>query len=153
MQPGKLLYTFAADGANELAVSEGERITILDDDGAWMTIRRRDGEEGLVPTSYIEKLPIPAPHSSPPPLTTRPTSGGGRAGKRGPPPPVKPRGSKKKEHRVRALYAYSPRGEDEVEMEAGEDFVVLERDVAGWVKVKVGASGEGLVPGTYVEDV
>ena len=52
---------------------------------------------------------------------------------------------------MKALYAYEPQGDDEAEMEAGEEFVVIERDVGGWVKVKT-RTGEGLVPGTYVED-
>ena len=128
-----MLYAFAGDSHGELAVSEDDAVTILDDDGAWMTVRHENtGEEGLVPSSYVKKVKK----------------------NRGPPPPVKPRGGggivqKKK---VRALYAYTPGGEEEVGMRAGEEFVVLERDVGGWVRVKV-PGGEGLVPGTYVEDV
>lgn len=125
-----MLYTFSPSGAGELKVDQGAVITILDDDGGWMTVRRSDGEEGLVPTSYVEKIV---------------------KGKRGPPPPVKPRGGVKKKS-VRALYAYEPVGDDEVGMKEGEEFVVVERDVGGWVRVKTSA-GEGLVPGTYVEDV
>lgn len=134
---GKMLYTFAADGENELRVSEGVIVTILEDDGSWMTVRRPDGSEGLVPTSYVEKIIVAPPTP--------------KVGKRGPPPPVRPRGVKK-EKKVRALFEYSPRGEDEVAMHVGEEFIVLERDVGGWVKVKC-PDGEGLVPGTYVEDV
>lgn len=136
-ETGKMLYAFAADGENELRVSEGVVVTILEDDGSWMTVRRSDGSEGLVPTSYVEKIVVAPPTP--------------KVGKRGPPPPVKPRGAKK-EKKVRALFNYSPTGEDEVAMHVGEEFVVLERDVGGWVKVKC-PGGEGLVPGTYIEDV
>jgi hypothetical protein len=134
-ETGKMIYTFTATGANELQVTEGTVVSILEDDGSWMTVRRSDGQEGLVPTSYVEKIA-----STP------------KIGKRGPPPPVKPRGAKK-EKKVRALYAYEPQGDDEVPMGAGEEFVVVERDVGGWVRVRVASGGEGLVPGTYVEDV
>ncbi|KAF8538024.1 hypothetical protein BDD12DRAFT_743025 [Trichophaea hybrida] len=131
-ETGKMLYTFSSSSSGEVSVEQGAVVTIIDDDGGWMTVRRGDGEEGLVPTSYVEKIV---------------------KGKRGPPPPIKPRGTgMKKKKSVRALYAYEPVGDDEVGMREGEEFVVLERDVGGWVRVKT-RDGEGLVPGTYVEDV
>ena len=175
LERGKLLYAFTGDGENQLQVSEGAQVTILDDDGAWMTVRRSDGAEGIVPTSYVEKhvtelsamspppSPSPPPRSPSPPAAPPPALASRpervleppppRAGKRGPPPPVKPRAASRKERKVRALYAYDPQGDDEVEMASGEDFVVIERDLGGWVKVKTKDGREGLVPGTYVEDV
>lgn len=133
---GKLIYTFSASGENEVTADEGSIVTILEDDGAWMTVQLSNGEEGLVPSSYVEKM---APVEK-------------KKG-RGPPPPVKPRGASKSVnlHKVKALYAYNAQGDDEVTMDAGEEMVVLERDVGGWVKVRRG-SLEGLVPGTYVAD-
>ncbi|KAI5779096.1 hypothetical protein EDC01DRAFT_672062 [Geopyxis carbonaria] len=164
VEQGKMKYAFAGEGEGELKVTEGTTVTIVEDDGSWMTVRLSDGSEGIVPTTYVEKIetpvsspprsPSPPPRTAAPPrLTARPLMAAPppKVGKRGPPPPVKPRGAKKVP-KVKALYAYTPTGEDEIEMEAGEEFVVLERDVGGWVKVKA-ANGEGLVPGTYVEDV
>lgn len=186
VESGKMIYPFAGDGQDQLNVSEGVQVAILEDDGAWMTVRTSSGAEGLVPTSYVERLasgapppaielparpvsrpfelparedsPSPPPPAQPPRhariLAPPPMMGGGKAGKRGPPPPVRPRGAaKKKEPKVRALYAYEPQGDDEIEMDTGEEFVVVERDIGGWVKVRTHDGEEGLVPGTYVEDV
>lgn len=155
---GKMSYTFSADGEEQLTVLESTAVIILEDDGQWMTVRLSDGQEGLVPSSYVEKVDKPVSvrdlpstrelERVPSPVAVKIAA---RISKRGPPPPVKPR--KKKETKIRALYAYEAQGEDEVGMEVGEEFVVLERDVAGWVKVRVSGGSEGLVPGTFVEDV
>ncbi|TGZ85498.1 FCH-domain-containing protein [Ascodesmis nigricans] len=178
---GKMLYPFSGDvSEGQLSVSEHETLTILDDDGAWITARLDSGQEGLVPTSYVERFPAtpsyappprhrsPSPVSerarSPPPRETSPPARAARTilappmlskafSKRGPPPPVKPRGAAKKEPRVKALYEYTPAEDGEVEMKVGETFVVLERDVGGWVRVRTEDGCEGLVPGTYVADV
>ncbi|KAI5786205.1 hypothetical protein FPQ18DRAFT_349328 [Pyronema domesticum] len=130
-ESGKMLYTFTATGDGEVTVTEGTAITIIEDDGGWMQVRLANGEEGIVPTSYVQKIEKKS---------------------RGPPPPVRPRGMKKPEKKVKALYAYEAGGDDEASMAEGEEFVVIERDVGGWVKVKT-RFGEGLVPGTYVTDV
>lgn len=50
------LYDFVADGDDELAVKEGERLFILDKitSDEWWKCRNIHGEEGVVPASYIE---------------------------------------------------------------------------------------------------
>ncbi|KAJ7095351.1 hypothetical protein B0H15DRAFT_829165 [Mycena belliarum] len=59
------LYDFAADGADELSVTEGERLLILERDGdEWWKCRNEKGQEGVVPASYLESASgsTPAPH-------------------------------------------------------------------------------------------
>ncbi|CAK5275563.1 unnamed protein product [Mycena citricolor] len=52
------LYDFAADGEDELSVTEGEELTILERDGdEWWKCRNSRGEEGVVPASYLEAGP------------------------------------------------------------------------------------------------
>ncbi|KAJ7283685.1 hypothetical protein C8J57DRAFT_1293275 [Mycena rebaudengoi] len=52
---GTAIYDFTADGADELSVTEGERLTILErDDDEWWKCRNAKGKEGVVPASYIE---------------------------------------------------------------------------------------------------
>ncbi|KAF5387639.1 hypothetical protein D9615_000383 [Tricholomella constricta] len=52
---GIALYDFTADGDDELSISEGERLTILERDGdEWWKCRNSKGDEGVVPASYIE---------------------------------------------------------------------------------------------------
>ncbi|KAF7332148.1 hypothetical protein MKEN_00095800 [Mycena kentingensis (nom. inval.)] len=49
------LYDFEADGADELSVTEGEQLIILERDGdEWWKCRNAKGNEGVVPASYLE---------------------------------------------------------------------------------------------------
>lgn len=54
---GQILYDFTAQGDDEVSVSIGDDVTILDDtksDEWWMVRRMKNGKEGVVPSSYIE---------------------------------------------------------------------------------------------------
>ncbi|KAK7809410.1 hypothetical protein U0070_015006 [Myodes glareolus] len=56
----RVMYDFAAEpGNNELTVSEGEIITVTNPNvgGGWLEGRNNKGEQGLVPTDYVEILP------------------------------------------------------------------------------------------------
>ncbi|KAJ7129719.1 hypothetical protein C8R44DRAFT_777490 [Mycena epipterygia] len=56
------LYDFAADGADELSVAEGERLLIIERDGVeWWKCRNAKGGEGVVPASYLEPASGPNP--------------------------------------------------------------------------------------------
>ncbi|KAK6597835.1 Protein BZZ1 [Botrytis cinerea] len=120
---GRMLYAYDANGGEEVTVSEGEEITILEpDDGGWTKIKH-GSKEGLVPTAYLEILPP----SSPPNPTTRPisiisTSGSSiSAGKKQGPVVAPKRGAKKLKY-VEALYEYTARTDAEHNMAEGERF-------------------------------
>ncbi|KAF7355293.1 hypothetical protein MSAN_01445700 [Mycena sanguinolenta] len=50
-----VLYDFTADAEDELSVSEGERLVVLEKDGdEWWKCRNAQGREGVVPASYLE---------------------------------------------------------------------------------------------------
>ncbi|KAF8332687.1 uncharacterized protein EI90DRAFT_3054038 [Cantharellus anzutake] len=53
---GIILYDFAADGDDELAVSEGEHVVILDRESSedWWKVRNKRGHEGVVPALYVK---------------------------------------------------------------------------------------------------
>lgn len=54
---GQVLYDFMAQGDDEVTVSVGDEVIILDDtksDEWWMVRRIKNGKEGVVPSSYIE---------------------------------------------------------------------------------------------------
>ncbi|KAG5637779.1 hypothetical protein H0H81_003280 [Sphagnurus paluster] len=54
-ETGIALYDFTADGEDELSISEGEQLAILERDGdEWWKCRNSKGAEGVVPASYIE---------------------------------------------------------------------------------------------------
>jgi hypothetical protein len=49
------VYDFSADGEDELSVSEGEKLTVLEKDSDdWWKVRNAKGAEGVVPASYVE---------------------------------------------------------------------------------------------------
>ncbi|KAI0531799.1 hypothetical protein GGR58DRAFT_214601 [Xylaria digitata] len=54
---GQVLYDFKAKGDDEVTVSVGDEVIILDDrksDEWWQVRRLKNGKEGVVPSSYIE---------------------------------------------------------------------------------------------------
>ncbi|KAH8674707.1 hypothetical protein BGZ60DRAFT_448217 [Tricladium varicosporioides] len=54
---GQVLYDFGAQGDDEVSVSVGDEVIIIDDtksDEWWQVRRVRNGKEGVVPSSYIE---------------------------------------------------------------------------------------------------
>lgn len=56
-KPATALYDFDAQGDDELTVQEGERLYVLDDtsdDDWWKCSRMSNGEEGVVPATYID---------------------------------------------------------------------------------------------------
>ncbi|KAI0032388.1 hypothetical protein K488DRAFT_50036 [Vararia minispora EC-137] len=49
------LYDFQAQGDDELSVTEGDKLWVVERDGdEWWKVRNAHGEEGVVPASYIE---------------------------------------------------------------------------------------------------
>ena len=54
---GQMLYEFMAQGEDEVTVSVGDEVIVLDDsksDEWWMVRRLKNGKEGVVPSSYVE---------------------------------------------------------------------------------------------------
>ncbi|KAG6817462.1 hypothetical protein H0H87_008630 [Tephrocybe sp. NHM501043] len=93
-ETGTALYDFTADGDDELSITEGEDLIILERDGdEWWKCRNSIGKEGVVPASYIE-FTAPAPVASASGLSPR----------RPPSPPPSP----------------SPEDDDQAELAAAE---------------------------------
>ncbi|TGO67163.1 hypothetical protein BOTNAR_0047g00310 [Botryotinia narcissicola] len=151
---GRMLYAYDANGGEEVTVSEGEEVTILEpDDGGWTKIKH-GSNEGLVPTAYLEVLRP----SSPPNPTNRPisiisTSGSSiSTGKKQGPAVAPKRGAKKLKY-VEALYEYTARTDAEHNMVEGERFVLIKDDPGdGWMEVEKGGHIKS-VPANYVQIV
>lgn len=70
---GQVLYDFMAQGDDEVTVSSGDDVIILDDtksDEWWQVRRVKNGKEGVVPSSYVEITGF----VSAPPTTSAPNS-------------------------------------------------------------------------------
>ena len=171
---GRMLYPFQATNEGEISVSEGDDVTITEeDDGSGWTTIRCGHEAGLVPTSYLENVPDPPPKLSS--ITDRPASayssssaslaGSIQSGapttpsttsvtlgkKKG--PAVAPKRGAKKLKYVEALYDYEARSGAEWSMSEGERFVCVNRDTGdGWADVEKGGLVKS-VPANYIQDV
>ncbi|CAO1631311.1 unnamed protein product [Jaminaea pallidilutea] len=54
-EPAMALYDFEAQGDDELSVAENEKLTLVErENDDWWKVRNADGQEGVVPASYVE---------------------------------------------------------------------------------------------------
>ncbi len=131
-------------------------------DGGWTKIKAGFGQEGLVPTAYLEEI------ASAPPLAQRPahertpstysnssaslaSTNPGIAKKQG--PAVAPRRGAKKVKYAEALYAYTAQSDAEFDMEEGEKFILISMGSGdGWADVE--RNGEKkIVPAAYIQEI
>lgn len=123
---------------------------------------RAGGNEGLVPTAYVEAAPTPSPvPSASPAMTDRPGSvysnssaslAGSAAHKRVGPAVAPRRGAKKLQY-VEALYEYEARSDMEWNMAEGDRFVLINKDSGdGWADVERGGVTKS-VPANYIQEV
>ncbi|KAI1755046.1 hypothetical protein F4782DRAFT_431448 [Xylaria castorea] len=59
LKRGQILYDFMAQGHDEVTVDSGDEVIILDDmkSEEWWQVRRlKNGKEGVVPSSYVERV-------------------------------------------------------------------------------------------------
>ncbi|PYH86395.1 putative actin polymerization protein Bzz1 [Aspergillus uvarum CBS 121591] len=159
---GKMLYPYQAQGDDEATVQEGDDIVILepDDGSGWLRVRTpATGNEGLVPASYVEVLPMERPastystNSSASASTSTLPVGAGAGGSKRIGPAVAPRRGAKKLAYVEALYDYEARSDMEWSMSEGDRFVLVNRDSGdGWADVERGGVTKS-VPANYIQDV
>ena len=55
----KALHLYAPTAPNQIAMAQGETLTLLDGVGNWWKVRAANGTEGLVPSNYVEKVVAP----------------------------------------------------------------------------------------------
>ncbi|ESZ93784.1 BZZ1 protein [Sclerotinia borealis F-4128] len=153
-QKGKMIYAYDANGGEEVTVAEGKEVVILEpDDGGWTKIKSGP-KEGLVPTAYLEILPLSsfaAPTNRPVSIIS--TSGSSISAGKKQGPVVAPRRGAKKLKYVEALYEYTAQSEAEYSMVEGEKFVLIKEDPGdGWAEVEKGGVVKS-VPANYVHIV
>lgn len=124
---------------------------------------RAGSKEGLVPSSYVEAIPVssPGPSASPGmadrPESTYSNSSASLAASSAAPkrvgPAVAPRRGAKKLQYVEALYDYDARSDMEWTMAEGDRFVLITRDTGdGWADVERGGVTKS-VPANYIQSV
>jgi len=53
----KVIFSFEATNPQELTISRGERVEVLDDSRKWWMVKSRVGGCGYVPSNMLELLP------------------------------------------------------------------------------------------------
>lgn len=143
---GKALYDYSAAGDDEISISLGDLMDVLElDDGSGWTSVQLNGSKGLVPTSYLEITQQQQQNSAS-------SIGGGDTPKRG--PSVAPKRGAKRVQYVEAIYDYAADGADELSLTAGDRIILIQDDTdgSGWTEGEV--NGErGLFPTSYVKKV
>ncbi|KAJ2854591.1 Protein BZZ1 [Coemansia erecta] len=129
-----VLYDFEGDGSTTLTVRAGDLVRVIeaDEDGSgWTEVSVGSGQQGLVPTSYVDmseyrKRVVPENRALMPPVVA--------------------------EEYVVALYDFDGRDADELTVREGDRIRVVSRDIGeGWIQGAVGGR-EGRIPVSYIRD-
>ncbi|KAI8050913.1 P-loop containing nucleoside triphosphate hydrolase protein [Syncephalis plumigaleata] len=69
---GEVLYDFTPEDTNELSLTKGLKVEIIEknDNGWWLV--KYDGKEGWAPSNYLKEIKAAPPSRPPPPPTRRP---------------------------------------------------------------------------------
>lgn len=146
------LYDYTARDAEELAISKGEMLTVVDDSGTWWRVGNKRGQTGLVPSNYVQVQATPV-------ISSEPSGGGGRSNL----PPDDPHmyhqpdlmvsrnGPASLNIRAVAKYKYTSAREDELSLEKGDEVIVMEKEADGWWRGRCGTR-IGWFPFNYVEE-
>jgi hypothetical protein len=144
----KALHPYTPTAANQIAMVQGDILTLIDGTGIWWKVKAATGQAGLVPSNYVEKLPD-ATTATAVAATTQPVAASAPASV---PvlvvttgvvlPPVAPT-------MVKALHPYIPTAANQIAMVQGEILTLIDgTDI--WWKVKAATGEAGLVPSNYV---
>lgn len=127
------LYAYQAQGDDEISMQAGESFAVITpDDGSGWTEISTHGEQGLVPTSYVQ-------------VNTVTTTSEKKKG-----PEVTPRKGARKVQYCVAKFSYTAEEPNELSIEEGDRIEIVKPDDGGWTLGDIGGRS-GLFPTSYVE--
>ena len=129
------LYDYIASDPKELSLRKGDRVLIIDNSSLWCTVRNARGQEGFVPSNYLEEFVSRRSKIEEDEKLYQQTD------------LYKPTGNTK----AVARYNYTIRRADELGLKKGEEIIVLEKEGDGWWRGRSG-NKEGWFPANYVEE-
>ncbi|KAJ2721608.1 Protein BZZ1 [Coemansia sp. Benny D115] len=158
-----VVYDFEGDGTSTLTVHAGDRVRVVEADGdgsGWTEVVLINGQQGMVPTAYIDMSSYRAPTAQ----TGGQQTVGGRALLME--PSARPHASSVSSgamslrsattaaaggvEYVVALYDFAGRDADELSVKAGDRIQVVSRDIGeGWLQASIDGR-EGRLPASYV---
>lgn len=152
-------YQAAENAAQELSMSRGDVLTLLDDSKTWWKVKNKSGRVGYVPSNYIvrgAKQKIPKQSQKPiiqkakeisvPRVSGRVRTLSKKLNKR-----LRRKDSDKEKHCL-ALYNYDKKRDDELQLYKGQRIMILEESEDDWWRGRNMESGQdGWFPSNYVE--
>lgn len=132
----QVLYDYAAQGDDELSVSTGQTVSVVEaDDGSGWTQVSVGSRSGLVPSTYVKVLS---------------STSDGKSEKRQGPAVAPKRGAKKVLYMI-ALYDYDAQAPDELTIRQGDKILVVQEDQGdGWTQGELNAMS-GSFPTSYAK--
>lgn len=146
----KVLYAYEATSPNELTISEGQVLSIVeqDNDGSgWITVQNTSGQQGLVPENYTLRMVTAASDGSDDDDGSDDEDNSEEEGHA-----TATSGTS----RVRALYSHTASADDELSIAEGETITLTSTgfDVGnGWCEGVNQRGQRGVFPANYVERV
>ena len=147
----KVLYAYQGQNESELTISENEILTIVEGTGDWWLVRNNSGQQGYVPSNYVEKI-----------TGFPPTSSSGFSGDNnmysnnnsGISPSVNPTPSTQSNssnfEKCVANHDYKASRDDELSLRKGQIVDVLEKSADGWWMGR-SEGKDGWFPSNFVE--
>ncbi len=144
-------FNYQAVDGEELTISKGEVLIVVDDKGTWWKVRNQAGRMGLVPSNYVEII------------SSGPASTGQASNARTnlqfdehpnqyqQPDLMVTRNGPSLNIRCLAKFKYASTREDELSLEKGDEVIVMEKEADGWWRGRCGTK-IGWFPFNYVEE-
>lgn len=145
-------FSYQAVDGEELTISKGEVLLVVDDKGTWWKVRNDVGRVGLVPSNYVEI-------NSTGPMSSGSGTSNARTNLQINEPPnqyqqpdlMVARNGPSLNIRCLAKFKYASTREDELSLEKGDEVIVMEKEADGWWRGRCGTR-IGWFPFNYVEE-
>ncbi|KAJ2373944.1 Protein BZZ1 [Coemansia sp. RSA 2607] len=162
-----VLYDFEGDGSTTLSVKSGDRVRVVEPDrdgSGWTEVTLASGQQGLVPTSYVDMTAYQSPPSQPqsearalmPPQPAHALALALTAPTQGSAPSERSMSLSTRsvaDEYVVALYDFAGRDADELSVAAGDRIRVVSREIGdGWIQGALPDGREGRLPTSYVRE-
>ncbi|KAG0188036.1 hypothetical protein DFQ28_005464 [Apophysomyces sp. BC1034] len=138
------LYDYSAQSAEELTITEGEHLILIesDDGSGWIKARNHSGHTGLVPANYLNlDVQFPEPDQTPFVEDTQV------------PPPSQTElpvtAAVPSPEYVVAIYDFEAVNAEELDIQVGDKILVTKKDDSGWWEGVVNGK-TGIFPANYV---
>ena len=148
-------FNYTATDTEELTITKGEYLQVVDDKGPWWKVSNKSNKVGLVPSNYVElKQEAPGENSTQSTHTTKSTRTkfDEQPNQYQQPDLMVSRNGPSLNIKAVAKFRYASTRDDELSLEKGDEVIVMEKEADGWWRGRCGTK-IGWFPFNYVEEV